>query len=262
MKRFLGLGDYYAANISKAHLGQVSNNFDISKFETAEENATMCILEHMLEKYNIVEALAVGENIFDYNELISYPAHIYFWKDDLIYKTLKPILGRKTETDTIYWEEFLDPTDIEIEESPQYSQLLDFFTGDVVLFGDSYYLCLEDNGINLNDIRIPGEVIIEDADPEEVLDGVNVKRDDPRNKNLKKHLMSLALFELFKSISPNNISLTIVKDYDISMQWVRDCNKLRINPMIDRKSSDSGDISTDWVMAHFSGPSVDNVWLT
>ncbi len=71
--------------------------------------------------------------------------------------------------------------------------------------------------------------------------GVNIKLDDPRNPNVKKHLLRLAIYELHKLISPNNISSARITDYETSILWLRDASKLKINPKIPRKLDEDDD---------------------
>lgn len=73
------------------------------------------------------------------------------------------------------------------------------------------------------------------VNPDTLTDGVNVTTSDPRNLNIKKHMLQLALYELHKLISPNNISQVRLDDYNNSIQWLRDAAKLKLNPQIPRK---------------------------
>lgn len=66
-------------------------------------------------------------------------------------------------------------------------------------------------------------------------EGYNIRRHDPRNRNLIKHISRIAVYELHKLISPNNVSTIRIEDYKGSMQWLRDAAKLRINPQIMRR---------------------------
>ena len=63
----------------------------------------------------------------------------------------------------------------------------------------------------------------------------NIVEHDPRNSNLKKHMLRLAIYELHKLISPNNVSSARITDYETSIMWLRDASKLKINPQIARK---------------------------
>lgn len=65
--------------------------------------------------------------------------------------------------------------------------------------------------------------------------GRNISPHDPRNYNLKKHMVRLALYELTKLIAPNNVSVVRMRDYEDSMKWLNDAAKLRLNPQIPRK---------------------------
>ncbi len=81
--------------------------------------------------------------------------------------------------------------------------------------------------------------------------GVNIRYNDPRNYNLKRHMVQLSLYELHKLISPNNISTVRVDDYEHSMQWLKDASRLKLNPQIPRKVNSKGEELTDWQMATF-----------
>ena len=80
---------------------------------------------------------------------------------------------------------------------------------------------------------------------------VNICYNDPRNYNLKRHMVQLALYELHKLISPNNISQVRIDDYEHSLQWLKDANRLKLNPQIPRKVDKRGEELTDWQMATF-----------
>lgn len=80
---------------------------------------------------------------------------------------------------------------------------------------------------------------------------VNICYNDPRNYNLKRHMVQLALYELHKLVSPNNVSQMRVDDYAHSMQWLKDANRLKLNPQIPRKVNSKGEELTDWQMATF-----------
>ena len=86
---------------------------------------------------------------------------------------------------------------------------------------------------------------------DEVKEGYNVKPEDPRNSNLKKHIARIAVYDLHKLITPNNVSQVRITDYEESMKWVRDASKLRINPQIARKLDEDNKPITDWQVATF-----------
>lgn len=81
--------------------------------------------------------------------------------------------------------------------------------------------------------------------------GRNLSLHDPRNYNLKKHMMRLALYELTKQIAPNNVSVVRMRDYEDSMKWLNDAAKLRLNPQIPRKVDETKKPVTDWQLATF-----------
>lgn len=95
--------------------------------------------------------------------------------------------------------------------------------------------------------------------------GQNIALHDPRNYNLKKHMLRLAMYELSKLIAPNNVSIIRVKDYETSMKWLSDVSKLKINPQIPRRlsSTDNKEVM-NWQLATFQTDynPYQNPWLT
>lgn len=85
----------------------------------------------------------------------------------------------------------------------------------------------------------------------EVKEGYNVVKDDPRNANLKKHIARMSVYELHKLISPNNVSQVRITDYETSIKWLQDASKLRINPKIPRKMDTDKKPIMEWQMATF-----------
>lgn len=94
--------------------------------------------------------------------------------------------------------------------------------------------------------------------------GSNIIIRDPRNYNLKKHMVRLAVYELTKLIAPNNVSTARIKDHEDSMKWLYDASKLRINPQIPRKLADDRKEVMDWQLATFQADydPWKNPWLT
>ena len=94
--------------------------------------------------------------------------------------------------------------------------------------------------------------------------GTNLALHDPRNYNLKKHMVRLAIYELTKQIAPNNVSVVRMRDYEDSMKWLNDASKLRINPQIPRRLGEDKKPVTDWQMATFQTDydPYKNPWLT
>ena len=94
--------------------------------------------------------------------------------------------------------------------------------------------------------------------------GINLTLHDPRNYNLKKHMVRLALYELTKLIAPNNVSTVRIRDYEDSMKWLYDASKLRLNPQIPRKLAEDKKEVMDWQLATFQADydPWKNPWLT
>ena len=86
---------------------------------------------------------------------------------------------------------------------------------------------------------------------DDVVIGKNLVLEDPRNMNIKKHMVRISLYHLTKNISPNNVSSIRIADYEESMKWLESANKLKINPMIPRKVDKTGQQITDWGVATF-----------
>lgn len=94
--------------------------------------------------------------------------------------------------------------------------------------------------------------------------GVHIVLDDPRNYNLKKHMVRLAVYELTKLIAPNNVSVVRMRDYEDSMKWLSDASRLKLNPQIPRKLGEDKQPVTDWQLATFqtSYDPYKNPWMT
>lgn len=98
-----------------------------------------------------------------------------------------------------------------------------------------------------------GKVYVPDMEvnSDVVTEGVNIRKSDPRNSNLKKHILRMAVYELHKLVSPSNVSNVRITDYEASIVWLRDASKLRINPQIPRKLDQDKTPVTDWQIATF-----------
>lgn len=94
--------------------------------------------------------------------------------------------------------------------------------------------------------------------------GTNLVLHDPRNYNLKKHMIRLAIYELTKHIAPNNVSVVRMRDYEDSMKSLNDASKLRINPQIPHRLGEDKKPVTDWQMVTFQTDydPYKNPWLT
>ncbi|MDC1809054.1 hypothetical protein POZ03_01100 [Bacteroides uniformis] len=111
-----------------------------------------------------------------------------------------------------------------------------------------------------------GKVFYPELDPNSDLPigGKNLFLHDPRNFNIKKHLIRLSIYELTKLIAPNNVSTIRMKDYEDSMKWLNDASKLRLNPQIPRKLAEDNKPVMDWQLATFQTDydPYKNPWLT
>ena len=102
-----------------------------------------------------------------------------------------------------------------------------------------------------------------DVNSDELEPGVNYTLHDPRNYNLKKHMVRLAIYELTKLIAPNNVSVVRLRDHEDSMKWLSDASKLKLNPQIPRKIGEDKREVTDWQLATFQAEydPYKNPWL-
>lgn len=173
-------------------------------------------------------------------------------------------------------------------------QPIDYKLWDVVEYQDSFYtlVSLDDFDNNIDPLQSGNWGAIADYDPEyntyelsgneyvvyegrvfcpEIdvnadipVVGTNLALHDPRNYNLKKHMVRLAIYELTKQIAPNNVSVVRMRDYEDSMKWLNDASKLRINPQIPRRLGEDKKPVTDWQMATFQTDydPYKNPWLT
>lgn len=173
-------------------------------------------------------------------------------------------------------------------------QPTDYYLWDVVQYEGSYYTLISPEGqdYNINPVESDNWGAIADYDSEynqyelseheyvvyrgrvfypetdvnadPLLPGHNCCPHDPRNYNLKKHLVRLAIYELTKLVAPNNVSVVRVKDYEDSMRWLSDAAKLKINPQIPRKLQEDKKEVMDWQMATFQTDynPYKNPWMT
>ena len=257
-----------------------------------------------------------------------------------IYEVIRSISGYKAPANKTYWKEH-DDFNLNIEEVVRYSQFSTYHAGDIVKYNDVVLCCVEDNGYQFGDVRIPmvaGWLEKETSEwlpiPYEVWDvvsfegafytlltlegfdnninpmdsdcwgavadydagyndyeleeheyvvyegrvfypgmdvnadvpivGHNIALNDPRNFNIKKHMVRLAVYELTKLIAPNNVSAIRMKDYEDSMKWLNDASKLRLNPQIPRKLAEDKKPVTDWQLTTFQTEfdPYKNPWLT
>lgn len=314
------------SQISDELFSQLIRNQQV-RVEQAEEAAEMSIVEYLTDNYEVEQALAVGKNLREYNPRITYPVGVHFYYNGKIVEAMRSINGIKPPTIVEYWQEYEQLLDSH-QQVEGYSQLKNYHPGDLVAFSGVIYECLEHNGIDYADIRIPGvnaweEVetipwepnieydewkvvewegqffalltkedidltvnpmesdnwgLIGQYDPDyayelkdteyieyegrvwfptmvptadELKEGYNFRYHDPRNSNIKKHMIKIALYELHKLISPNNVSSARIADYEATMQWLHDANRCKINPQITRKLDDEKKPVSEIAMATF-----------
>lgn len=326
-RRFLNNSDYLG-NITQDALKQITRGKQ-ECFILAEQSAEMSITEHLSENYEVEQELSKGKYIAPYDRQITYPVAAHILMDNKIYEVTRSISGYRQPADKEYWEETITPPIIpESGAITSYSQFETYHPGNIVLYNDTPYICLADNGYKFSNVRIPmvagwlkmpfsdwqptdyllWEVVsyqetfytlvtlegfdnnedplksgcwgaIADYDPAYnayELSGheyvtynnqvfypetdvnadipqpeINLSPHDPRNYNLKKHLVRLAIYELTKLIAPNNVSVIRMRDYEDSMKWLNDAAKLRINPGIPRRLGLDKQPITDWQIATF-----------
>ncbi len=324
-KRFLNNNDYIGIITEEALLQLIRGKEE--RLAQAEEAAEASIVEYLVDNYEIEQVLSIGKSLAQYNRQIVYPVGSHFYHNGKLYEALRSINGYKAPAQFMYWQEYTEyiTDELAIES---YSQLKNYQPGDIVRFGNVLYLCLEPNGIDFKDIRMPGIVawteistsewtsnyeyqlwdvvswtgkfyaltsveeidltinpyesenwgLIGEYDPnyqyqftdteyveyngrvyiptmnvnaDTLQEGYNIRLHDPRNGNVKKHMLRLALYELHKLASPNNISSARITDYETSILWLRDASRMKINPQITRKLDDEHKPVTEYAIATF-----------
>jgi hypothetical protein len=326
-KRFINNNDYISIVTEEALSQLIRGN--VERLAQAEEAAEESILEYLSGNYEIEKVLAVGKDLLEYNTQITYPAGAHFYHNNKIYKALRTIRGRKAPTSVVYWTE-ADTLTQSVDTIKPYSQRLSYAPGDIITFAGKYYECVEHNGLDFNNVQVPGltswvkidtdEWIVnltynkwdvvrydgsfyalinpEDVDwnlnpydsdnwgkigdydayyneyelsdtefvvyenevyypiaypnSDELVLNHNIIQDDPRNANIKKHLLRLAIYELYKLTAPVNISSTRVTDYETSILWLRDAARLKINPQIPRKVAGDNKHVTEYAIATYA----------
>lgn len=337
-RRFLNNNDYLSI-ITPEALAQITRN-NTERLIQAEESAEISIIEYLSENYMIEQELNKGKYIAGYDRQITYPVgtHIYF--QGQIHEVIQSISGYKKPALSEYWQEYID-INLNIENIDKYSQFNTYYQGNIAIYNNVPYICVEENGYKFQDIRIPmthgwleapytewlpveyelwdvvtyngvfytlishekfdnnndppnsdnwgaiadyssdyneyelsgheyvvyeEKVFYPEIDPNSDLPkvGKNLFQHDPRNFNIKKHLIRLAMYELTKLIAPNNVSAIRMKDYEDSMKWLNDAAKLKLNPQIPRKLAEDNKPVMDWQLATFQTDydPYKNPWLT
>jgi len=332
-RRFLTDNDYMSIMTEEGFHDLIRGRH--SRVVQAEKSAEMAILEYLKQHYEIEQTLAQGKFIADYNPQVTYPAGVYIRHDGNIYKTLLIINGVKRPTSLVYWRE-ITAEDVDLkydfDNVKPYSQMETYQKGDIVAYASVHWLCEHPNGINFEDIRLPGQnawveaevvdfhpvmdyplwqvvkykgdfytlmslegldktvdpynsdnwgllgeykedYIYELSDHEYVVfDGKvyfpvtnpngdlpkehkNLIEDDPRNPNIIRHTLRIALYELHKLISPTNVSTVRINDYNESIQWLRDASHFKLDPQIPRKlDKEDNQPTTSFQVATFAAP--------
>ena len=325
-QRFLNNHDYIGIVTEEALQQLIRGKED--RLAQAEEAAEASILEYLTDNYEIEKELENGKHILPYNDLITYPVGSHFYHEGNICQAIRSIGSRKIPTDKVYWLE-LEYDEEKIKKAVPYSQIKNWQPGDITFFSNAYFECLEYNGLDYNDIQIPGfkawekietypwepnvpykqwDVVsfenqfyaltndkdvdqtqnpylsdnwgligsydpnynykfvdteyvvqgnsvyypIKEPSASELIQSFNFRHNDPRNSNVKKHMLRLAVYELHKLISPNNVSSARITDYEASIAWLRDANRLRINPNIPRKLDEDNHPVTEYAIAMFA----------
>ena len=324
-RRFLNDTDYLGIITTDALAQMTRGNHD--RFIQAEESSEMSIVEHLSENYEIERELNKGKYIAEYDRRITFPVGAHIYHEGVICEVIRSISGYKAPSVRSYWQEHVD-VNLDTATIGRYSQFETYYPADLVMYNDTVYICLVENGYKFGDIRIPTvegwleaeytswqpvdyapwDVVLFDGAfytllTEEGFDnnatplesdcwgaiadydptyngyefseheyvvyagrvfypgtdvnadlperGVNLVPHDPRNYSLKKHMVRLALYELTKLISPNNVSMVRMRDYEDSMKWLSDAARLRLNPQIPRKVAEDNKPVTDWQLATF-----------
>lgn len=154
-QRFLNDNDYLAI-ITQDLLDQLVRDVH-DRIPQAEQSAEMDIREYLDQYYEIEKVLEVGKSIKEYSDMINYPPGVYLVKDNVIYRTLSSIRGKKKPTKDIYWMKITDLSfTSNTDEIQKYYQTKTYMTGDIVAYGDEYWRCVLANGLDYGNIQIPG----------------------------------------------------------------------------------------------------------
>ncbi len=156
-RRFLNDNDYLST-MTEVGMSQLTRERH-DRIVQAEMNAELSIVEYLTQHYLIEEELLKGKKIAEYNNQITYPPDVYIIYNNKVHRTLVSINSIKKPTDKTYWRELteLDNYD-ELETIPNYSQMVTWKAGNKVKFNNAIWECLIGNGIDFNNIQIPGVV--------------------------------------------------------------------------------------------------------
>lgn len=151
-RRFLNNNDYLSI-ITPEALAQITRS-NTERLMQAEESAEISIIEYLSENYMIEQELNKGKYIAEYDRQITYPvgAHIYF--QGQIYEVIQSISGYKKPALCEYWQEYSD-MNLNIDTIEKYSQFNTYHQGNIVIYNNVPYICVEENGYKFQNIRIP-----------------------------------------------------------------------------------------------------------
>lgn len=98
---------------------------------------------------------------------------------------------------------------------------------------------------------------------DEVAEGINIVRDDPRNINVITHMVRIATYYLHQMISPTNISESRRWAYEDSITWLSNAARFKINPKIPRRKNEEYGEAVDFALETYQrefNPN-ENMWL-
>lgn len=154
-QRFLNDKDYLAI-ITQDLFDQLVRDVH-DRIPQAEQSAEMDLMEYLDQYYEIEKVLEVGKSIKEYSDMVNYPPGVYFIKDNIIFRTLSAIRGRKKPSKEEYWQRTPDLSLIKDPETvPGYYQTRSYVPGDVVSYCSEYWTCVLANGMDYENIQIPG----------------------------------------------------------------------------------------------------------
>ena len=152
-----------------------------------------------------------------------------------------PMVGGWIEAETSLWQPISYPlwAVVEYEGAFYTLMMLDGFDNNIDPLTSDCWGAIADYDSAYNDYELSDHeyVVYEgrvfypetDVNADAPVLGNNLSLHDPRNYNLKKHMVRLAVYELTKLIAPNNVSAVRMRDYEDSMKWLNDAAKLRLN---------------------------------
>lgn len=154
--RFLNNNDYLSIMTEKVFDQTVRDRAD-ELCTDAEKSAESTMRDYLSEHYEIDEELNVGKLIAGYSPVINitYPPEQHIYINGVIYKTLTSIMGTKKPLNCQYWKEIALDEIPSYAEPVTYSQMETYAINNIVKRLDRYYICIQPNGIDLMDIRIP-----------------------------------------------------------------------------------------------------------